>query len=98
MVLSYRKTFKDMSIAFSEIGQHCMIPEAAFFGLRNNVVILRFDDCRSCPYGLRLSERKYRISRMAAFRIIVTCQQHFVEHMKHAAPGWWKSRQVPKEH
>ena len=25
--------------------QHCMIPEAAFFGVRNNVVILRFYDC-----------------------------------------------------
>jgi len=24
--------------------QHCMIPEAAFFGVRNNVVIIRFDD------------------------------------------------------
>jgi hypothetical protein len=40
-----------MSIAFSEFGQHCMIPEAAFFGLRNNVVILRFDDSRELFVG-----------------------------------------------
>jgi hypothetical protein len=41
-----------MSIAFSEFGQHCMIPEAAFFGVRNNIVILRFDDCGSRLLGV----------------------------------------------
>jgi hypothetical protein len=39
--------------------QHCMIPETAFFGVRSNVVNLRFDGCiSSLCGGLRLFERK----------------------------------------